>query len=217
MTSEPKPSREHVGRIFRELASSSGRQSHSRLDRPSAGVQFPPRTGLSTLPNPYNAAGCMNAFQKVTFTGKESSWRQISGDQPAQSSATSSEKELRRLTVDLLRVLMASLAMEHGRAALPLSRRLVNACARSLQPDKLPVLKELLRRYLFSSDERLAVEEIEREAVSSRDDAFLAQPFSSAGAPHGYAIPMKADANSSRSQFESRLECRHIAKHNQGR
>ena len=84
---------------------------------------------------------------------------------------------------------MTSLAMEHGRAPLPVSRRLVNACADSFRPEKLHVLKEMLRRYLFSSDERLTVEEIESEAASSHDDGSIAQPFSFGGVPYDTRRP----------------------------
>ena len=97
--------------------------------------------------------------------------------------ASFSEKEVKRQTADLLGLLMSSLAMEHHRAPLPVSARLVSASARCFRPEKLDVLKEILRRYLFSLDERLAAHEIETEAAASQGGKPFVQPSAYAGEP----------------------------------
>ncbi len=93
------------------------------------------------------------------------------------------EKEVKRLAANLLGLLMNSLAMEHHRASLPVSARLVNASARCFRAEKLDVLKEILRRYLFSLDERLAADEIETEAAASQGGKPFVQPSAYAGEP----------------------------------
>jgi hypothetical protein len=110
----------------------------------------------------------MNTFNEQSLAQNSAPWRDAQIESSPQGSAIFPEREVKRLTVDLLVLLINSLAMEHHRAPLPVSAHLVSASARCFRPEKLDVLKEILRRYLFSLDERLAAHEIETEAAASQ-------------------------------------------------
>jgi hypothetical protein len=141
------------------------------------------RTRPSLFPLPHRATARLRTFDGQALAGNSSPWRDARSVQSLQWLAIFPEKEVKRLAADLLGFLMSSLAMEHHRAPLPVSARIVSVGARCLRPEKLDVLKEILRRYLFSRDERLAAHEIEREAAASQADNSFVQPFANAGGP----------------------------------
>jgi hypothetical protein len=141
------------------------------------------RTRPSLVPPPRSATVCMNTFDGQPLAGNSGPRRDARSERSLQWSAIFPKEEVERLTANLIVLLMNSLAMEHHRAPLPVSAHLVSASARCFRAEKLDVLKEILRRYLFSLDERLAAHEIEREAAASQADSSFVQPFANAGGP----------------------------------
>jgi hypothetical protein len=135
------------------------------------------------FPLPRSSTVLMNTFDEQALAGNSVPWRDARSEQSVDWSAIFPEKELKQQAAVLLGLLMSSLAMEHRRAPLPVSARLVSASAHCFRPEKLDVLKEILRRYLFSLDERLAAHEIETEAAASQGGKHLVQPSGYAGEP----------------------------------
>jgi len=154
-----------------------------RRDGRTAKSSFLSRTRPSLFPLLRSSNVWMNTFDEHALAGISAPWRDARSEQSVQWAAIFPEKEVKRLAASLLGLLMSSLAMEHHRAPLPVSARLVSASARCFRPEKLDVLKEILRRYLFFLDERLAVHEIETEAAASQGGKPLVQPSDFAGAP----------------------------------
>jgi hypothetical protein len=154
-----------------------------RRDGGAAKSSFISRTRPSLFHLPRNSTVWMNTFDESALAVNSTPWRDARSEQSLPWVAIFTETEVKRLAANLLGLLMNSLAMEHHRAPLPVSARLVNASARCFRPEKLDVLKEILRRYLFSLDERLAAHEIEREAAASQADNSFVQPFANAGGP----------------------------------
>ncbi len=154
-----------------------------RRDSRAAKISFLSRTRPSLFPLPRSSTVWMNTFDESALAGNSAPWRDARSEQSIQWVAIFTEKEVKRLAANLLGLLMNSLAMEHHRASLPVSARLVNASARCFRAEKLDVLKEILRRYLFSLDERLAAHEIETEAAASQGGKPFVQPSAYAGEP----------------------------------
>ena len=178
--------RQRPGRIEHRIRAGINRSLPAiprHRDGRAAKRPFTFRTRPSLLPLPRSSTGRMNIFDEQALTGISPPCRDARSEQSVQWGAIFPEKEVKRLAADLLGFLMSSLAMEHHRAPLPVSERLVSASARCLRPEKLDVMKEILRRYLFSLDERLAAHEIETEAAASQGRKPLVQPSDYAGAP----------------------------------
>ena len=152
-----------------------------RRDDRAAKSWFLSRKRPSLFPLPRSSTVWMNTFDEQASAGNSAPWRDARSEQSVQWSATFPEKEVKRLAADLLGLLMGSLAMEHHRAPLPVSACLVSASALCFRPEKLDVLKKILRRYLFSLDERLAAHEIETEAAASQGGKPFVQPSGYAG------------------------------------
>jgi hypothetical protein len=152
-----------------------------RRDSRTAKISFLCRTRPSLAPLPPRATARLNTLDGQALAGNSVPWRGVWSEPSLRSSAVFPEKEIKRLAANLLGLLMNSLAMEHHRAPLPASARLVSAMARCFRPEKLDVLKEILRRYLFALDERRAAHEIEREAAASQADSSFVQPFANVG------------------------------------